>query len=117
MNSPSTTAEFRPLTNNDHVEAAIAESWSHPVVLFKHSVSCGTSAEAYEELATLIDVPAIYIVDVLASRPISRAIAERFGIRHESPQALVLRQGQVTWAASHYHVNAEEVRQALSANA
>lgn len=115
MMTPSgTTSDFRPLITNDQIDAAITESWSHPVVIFKHSVSCGTSAEAYEELSTLPEAPTIYIVDVLASRPVSRALAERFGVRHESPQVLVLWQGRVTWAASHYHVNADEVRQALN---
>lgn len=114
MNPHSSTGTFRPLTSNDDTETAIAESWSHPVLIFKHSFTCGTSAEAYEELATLGDAPVIYLVDVQASRAVSRAMAERFAIRHESPQALLVWQGQVRWAASHYHVTADEVRQALS---
>lgn len=114
MNPHSPTETFRPLTSNDQTDAAIAESWSRPVLIFKHSFSCGTSAEAHEELSTLGEVPIIYLVDVQASRAVSRAMADRFGIRHESPQALLLWQGQVQWAASHYHVTADEVRQALS---
>lgn len=114
MNPHSPTGTFRPLTSTDDTEAAIAESWSHPVLIFKHSFSCGTSAEAYEELETLGDAPIIYLVDVQMSRAVSRSVADRFDIRHESPQALLVWHGQVRWAASHYHVTADEVRQALS---
>jgi bacillithiol system protein YtxJ len=111
----STTAEFRPLTNDADTDLAVSESWSRPVLIFKHSFTCGTSAEAYEELSAMPDPPAMFLVDVQASRPVSRSIADRFGIRHESPQVLVLWQGGVTWSASHYHVNGDEVRGALAA--
>jgi bacillithiol system protein YtxJ len=65
------------------------------------------------------DVP-IYLVDVLAQRPLSNAIEATLGIRHESPQAFVFRQGAVVWHGSHRRVQrttlAEQVTQAESAS-
>jgi bacillithiol system protein YtxJ len=49
----------------------------------------------------------VYLVDVIAQRLLSRDIAARLGIRHESPQAIVLRNGAAAWHASHYAVTAE----------
>jgi bacillithiol system protein YtxJ len=41
---------------------------------------------------------------VIAHRPVSNTIEQRFGIRHESPQAILLQGGEVVWARSHYQV-------------
>ena len=49
----------------------------------------------------------VYLVDVIAQRPLSREIAARLGIRHESPQAILFRQGAAAWHASHDAVTAE----------
>ena len=46
-------------------------------------------------------------------RQVSTAIADRFRIRHESPQVLVVSDGAVRWHGSHYHVNPREVQAAL----
>lgn len=119
MRYPSSVsaAPFLPLTTADELEAAIAESFQRPVILFKHSFTCGTSAEAHEELADVIGTLPVarwYLVDVRSSRPLSMLIAERFGIRHESPQLLVLAAGQVRWSGSHYRVTGAAVQAALA---
>ncbi len=51
------------------------------------------------------DVP-VYWVDVKAQRPLSQEIAGRFDVAHESPQAILLRQGAPVWNASHSDVTA-----------
>jgi len=47
------------------------------------------------------------MVDVIRQRPLSREIAARLGIRHESPQTILIRGGAVGWHASHYDVTAD----------
>ena len=49
----------------------------------------------------------VFLVDVLSQRPLSRRIAAELGIRHESPQVIVLRRGTAFWHASHYDVTAD----------
>lgn len=119
MRYPSSVsaAPFLPLTNPEQLDAAVAESFQRPVILFKHSYTCGTSAEAHEELTSVLETGAMgawYLVDVRAARPVSQLIAERFGIRHESPQLLLLVAGQVRWSGSHYRVTGPAVQAALS---
>lgn len=115
--STASDAMFRPLTTLDEFETAITASAVQPVVIFKHSYTCGTSAEAHEELESALEHGVAgewYRVDVRASRPVSLAIAERFGIRHESPQILLLVDGQVRWHASHYGVTRAGIDAALA---
>lgn len=58
----------------------------------------------------------VFLVDVLSQRPLSRRIAAILGIRHESPQIIVLRRGAPLWHASHYDVTADTLaREAISA--
>ena len=78
-------------------------------VLYKHSPICPTSDVAYEEMLAFRrrrPVP-VYLVDVVHHRPLSRALAERIGIRHASPQVIILRDGVAAWHRSHYEIQAE----------
>ncbi len=81
-------------------------------VVFKHSKRCPISRTAQREIELFLnnrpDVP-VYLVDVIRDRTISRALATRTGIRHESPQTIVLRQGNVAWYGSHYQVTADAI--------
>ena len=105
------------LTDLESIDRAVAQSGSEPVIVFKHSRTCGTSAMAHEEILDLVaagDVEApIYIVDVRAQRAVSNAIAARFALRHESPQVLLLRHGRLVWSASHFRVTASAIAQKL----
>ena len=105
--------EFQFVTTADQFDQLLAASANGPVVLFKHSPTCGTSAQAYDEMDDLLrSAPGlvIHLVDVLASRPLSREIAAKVSVRHESPQVLVLRNGIVVWHASHWRVTAAALR-------
>jgi bacillithiol system protein YtxJ len=110
-------SSFRRLTALEDLDAAIDLSRAEPVFVFKHSESCGTSAEAHEELTGLLEqgVGGVwYLVDVRTHRSLSATIAERFSIRHESPQILLIVDGQVRWSASHYRVTSEGAQAALA---
>ena len=88
------------------------------VLLYKHSETCPISAMAHHEMARLADehpeLP-IYLVDVHTQRPLSRHIAEHFGIRHESPQAILVHEGQPVWHGSHYRITTLAIRRELDA--
>ena len=108
-----------PLHDIESVDAAIAESLERPVLLFKHSRYCGVSCEALDELQSHIDAqgePAVTykMVTVQTHRPVSDAVAQRLGIRHETPQAILLRNGKAVWNASHFRITASKLDQAIS---
>lgn len=108
---------FRDLNSLSAWQAAIAQSAQRPAVIFKHSLTCGTSAMAMEEIQALTsraDVDAdISIVRIQEAREVSRAIEQQLGVRHESPQVLLVVDGRVVWHASHFRVTASGVRAAL----
>lgn len=100
------------------LESVIAESSTRPLLLFKHSLTCGTSAEALDELLAHADaepeVATIAIVTVQIDRALSQAITTRLGVRHETPQALLVRDGKVVWTASHFRVTSDEISRAIA---
>ncbi|WP_205668610.1 bacillithiol system redox-active protein YtxJ [Ammoniphilus sp. CFH 90114] len=98
------------------------ENWEasgeHPVVIFKHSTACPVSAEALREyeqyISKISDTEVKYLlVKVIESRPISNQIAEDCQVKHESPQALVIKNKQVTWSASHWKITESSLKQAI----
>jgi thioredoxin 1 len=102
------------------VDAAIAESRERPVLLFKHSRYCGVSCEALDELQSHIESPlvtgiAYRMVTVQTHRAVSDLIAQRLAIRHETPQAILLRHGKAVWNASHFRITATQLDRAVSA--
>ena len=113
-------SQLTPLANVTDLEAAIAESRERLVLLFKHSRYCGVSCEALDELHAHIGAAAgqtaYKIITVQTHRPVSDAAAQRLGVRHETPQALLLRDGRVIWNASHFRITATELDRATSAN-
>lgn len=104
---------FRPLATLDALDGAVRASHTQPVVLFKHSRTCGTSAIAHEEMEALLDDPHltsdVFILYMQGDRPVSDAIAARFKVRHESPQVLIISNGTVAWHGSHWNVTAARV--------
>ena len=101
----------------EDLDAAMAASATQPILIYKHSLTCGTSGVAYEEVVDLVEgsMPpgTAYIVRIQTARNVSRAIEERTGIRHESPQALLVVDGKVVWHASHFRVTARAIAAAL----
>ena len=100
-------------------EADVAAALAEPLaIVYKHSPICPTSGIAFEEIRSLRrlqqDVP-VYMVDVVHSRPLSRYIAERLGIVHASPQAIILRDGVPAWHGSHFDLRADTMVRQLEA--
>jgi bacillithiol system protein YtxJ len=102
---------FNAVQDAAALEELFARSHEGPVLLFKHSNSCPISARAYSQM-TGVEAP-VAIVVVQQSRDLSREIEQRTGVRHETPQALVLRNGRAVWNASHFDVTAQAVEQAV----
>jgi hypothetical protein len=129
--------DLTPVEHLDELHRLIEESQSRPVLLFKHSDTCGTSMEALDELVAhlndRIDVrgpersaphdgrsaprdsrpPQYAMITVQTHRAVSNAVAQRLGVRHETPQALLIRDGRVVWSASHFRVTAAAVEDAI----
>ena len=100
-------ARFNEINDTQELDTLFEKSFDAPVVLFKHSVTCPISADVYREVAQA-DAD-VNIIVVQRARNVSNAVAEKTGIRHESPQALIIKDGKAVYHASHYDITAEEI--------
>lgn len=113
MPSPHRSDRLRKLEGRADLDGVLQDD---VVVLYKHSPICGLSSRALREVrgfaATRPALP-IYLVNVITRRSLSRLIEERTGIRHESPQAIVLKNGHPTWHGSHRAVTEQALAGAV----
>lgn len=108
------------------IEMTTTEEWSRrrneaakrPLLIIKHSTQCSVSADAYREFEKFLaeDAPTdvdYLLVKVIESRAVSNQIAEDLGIKHQSPQAILLREGLPVWDRSHWHITQQSLKEAL----
>ena len=92
-------------------------SHQKPVVIFKHSIRCGISSMVKNQLESDWDFSEkdleFYYLDLINKRAISNAVADEFGVIHQSPQIIVLKNGKAVYDTSHHMVSVRAIRQAL----
>ena len=104
------------LRQGQDFEQLLEQSKTSSVLIFKHSTQCGISDQAYQEFERFAETAGELpcgVVLVLENRDVSNAIAARLGVRHESPQAILVRNGKSKWNASHWSITAETLTEAL----
>lgn len=96
------------------------ESERHPVLIFKHSTRCSISTAALNRLESAWrpedgELGNVLFLDLIRFRDVSNAIAARYGVQHESPQVLVIRNGRCVHDASHFGITYAGSKEALLA--
>ena len=110
--------DLRELTTDEELQAVFERSSDRPQLIFKHSSTCPISGAAHSQmLSYLAGSPApgvdYSLIVVQTSRPLSSQVAERLGVRHESPQALLVEDGAAIWNASHFDITVAALTSAL----
>ncbi len=115
-NAPTSEMTIHRLSNEDTLAQVFEHSDNEPVVIFKHSVTCAISAMARRRMLHLYedDDPPVYEVVVQSSRPLSQRIEQSLGIRHESPQVIVLHKQQPVYNTSHGMITVDNIRTAIT---
>lgn len=100
-----------PLTNEEQLELIKEKSKTTPQIIFKHSTRCGTSslAKGRLEKATPPEGIDFYYLDLIAYRSISNRVAEDFRVHHESPQILLIKNGDCVYEESHISIRMENI--------
>jgi bacillithiol system protein YtxJ len=89
------------------------------VLIFKHSTRCSISRAALDRLernwkhGEMGNVQPYYL-DLIAFREVSNRIAEKFDVEHESPQVLLIKDGQSIYSRSHFEINFESIKKAIA---
>jgi bacillithiol system protein YtxJ len=102
---------FSSINNNQEFEAILEKSALQPQVIFKHSTRCYISSSALKRMNGCIENPsASYsLLDLIAHREISSAIATQLNVEHQSPQAILISEGKVIKSWSHEKIDAETI--------
>jgi bacillithiol system protein YtxJ len=109
--------KFIPLENEQQLAQLKKEQGYN--VIFKHNTTCPISRNVRRRLELeaedLKDVRAVYFLDLLAYRDISDSIAQEFSVPHQSPQLLLIKDGQCTYNEALYDISAEATAKAMEA--
>ncbi len=110
--------EWTILTEENQIAEIIALSNSIPVYIFKHSTTCGISAQAKENVEISFkntDKPFLfYYLDLLKYRSVSNEVASKLNVHHQSPQLILVHDGQVAFTTSHHKIKANILEDSLS---
>ena len=103
---------WNELTDLGQLNEIIAISNEKPVAIFKHSTRCSVSRMALKQFENEFDSSdkvTPYFLDLIAHRDISNEIANRFGVTHQSPQLILIKEGKAIYNVSHSDIDAEEL--------
>jgi len=94
------------------------ESENNNVLIFKHSTRCSISSMALNRLErswndSQMQTVKPYLLDLLSYQEISSQIAEEFGVEHQSPQVIVIKNGKAVYDNSHMGINYEDLKSLL----
>jgi bacillithiol system protein YtxJ len=109
--------EWIQITSEKQINQIVDLSKERTQVIFKHSTRCSISSVAWNRVqksgrSTNID---FYFLDLIAYRSLSNKIAQIFKVHHESPQVLVIKDGQCIFDESHLSISMDEILNQVNA--
>lgn len=115
VNRPTVSAPaLREIADDATLRAVLA---SDRAVIYKHSTRCAVSAIVIDEVRQFAKRHPgwpVHMIRVIEHRTLSNRVADQLDIRHESPQAIVLKEGRCLWHASHTGITARELSRHLT---
>ncbi len=108
--------QWKSLNTSSDLNALIEDSKQTPQVIFKHSTRCSISSMSKSRLerSEAPQQAAFHYLDLISNRELSGAIAEKFGVHHESPQILVIKNGECTYDESHNAINMDDIAEQVA---
>jgi bacillithiol system protein YtxJ len=116
QNDSKDKINWNNLTDLGQLNEIFTLSNDKPVAIFKHSTRCSVSRMAlrqFENEFDLSDKVTPYFLDLIAYRDVSNEIENRFGVIHQSPQLILIRDGKAVYNASHSDIDAGELQRNL----
>ncbi|MGE0126624.1 MAG: bacillithiol system redox-active protein YtxJ [Blastocatellales bacterium] len=110
--------KYQEIVSTESLAEAMKSSEGETVLFFKHSATCGISSRAFNEFQKYLELPEgslarNYVIVVQKSREASNELARLVAIEHESPQAIVVRNGRAVWNDSHMAIKSEKLADAV----
>jgi len=109
---------WHQLTSNEQVDEILEKSFEQPQLFFKHSTRCSISSMAFRRFEQTncqnSDFLACHFLDLLSYRVVSNYLAEKVKVMHQSPQIIVVKNGEVIVHESHGMIDGNEVLKKLA---
>ena len=109
QNESNIKMDWEPLNHISQLDEIVAASNEKPVAIFKHSTRCSISRMALKQFENEFDFTekvTPYFLDLITFRDVSNDIASRFGVQHQSPQLILIKDGKAIYDASHSDIDA-----------
>ena len=120
FSSSSSSFPWKELISTQQLTEIIASSTDVPVLIFKHSTRCSISSMVKSQFERKWNVSEaaceIYYLDLIAHRDVSNEIENITKVVHQSPQAIVIKNGEVIYQDSHNGIDAEQIASILTNN-
>jgi len=117
-NKPKAVFPWKTIDSMQSLDEAIARSNENAVLIFKHSTRCSISIMVLTRFQSEWDLSEtkcdLYFLDLIAHRDLSNRIAEITGVIHQSPQAILLRNGDVLYDSSHNAISVREIKKEVN---
>jgi len=101
------------LTSESQLEEIERKSFEKPQVVFKHSTRCSISSVSMNKFVKNYNIPSadadLYYLDLLNYRSVSDEVGIKFQVIHQSPQVLVIKNGETVYDASHYSIQTDKI--------
>jgi len=113
QNESSNKMDWNLLTDLGQLNEIMSLSNESPVAIFKHSTRCSVSRMALKQFENEFDSSdkvTPYFLDLIAYRDVSNEIANRFGVQHQSPQLIIIKEGKAIYNASHSDIDANVLK-------
>lgn len=108
---------WNTLEKLDDINKVIEDSKDTPVLLFKHSTRCSISSTALSRLerkwTDKDENIKPYYLDLINHRDVSNAVAHKFGVEHQSPQIMIIKDGMSVYDASHFDIDYQKILDAI----
>ena len=108
--------QWNNLETISQLDEVVTLSQEQAVVIFKHSTRCSISRMALKQFENEFDFAdrvQPYFLDLIAFREVSNEIAARFGVVHQSPQLILIKQGKAVYDVSHSDIDAGALKTKL----
>lgn len=108
--------KWTALNELSQIEKIAEESTEQNILIFKHSTSCSISRTTLDRLERNWKEEEMtklkpYFLDLLSFREISKAVAQKFDVEHESPQVLIIQKGKSIYNQSHFGIDYKSIKE------
>jgi len=107
-----------PLQSEEQIQEIVEKSREKAQIIFKHSTRCSISSMAKGRLdrSSAPENTDFYYLDLIANRNLSNKVSDTFSVHHESPQILLIKNGECVYDESHGSISMDEIEEQVAVN-